>query len=94
MPEVEIMATLKNTGFRRVYPDKELEPNYFFWRKDIKHHVFKGLHIIVDKTISVYVNEPNHKIDGFQNGNGQDALIVFAKRTKENLLDIIKVLTK
>lgn len=68
---------IKN-GFKKVYPD-EVDKEYYYLLKNIKPHHFRGLHIIVDKTISVYCKEPNKKINGLQNGSGtnNDILILF-----------------
>jgi len=68
---------IKN-GFKKVYPD-EVDKEYYYLQKNIKPHHFRGLHIIVDNTISVYCKEPNKKINGLQNGSGtnNDILILF-----------------
>lgn len=67
---------LKN-GFKKVYPD-EVDKKYYYLLKTLKNHHFRGLHIIVDNTISVYCKEPNKKINGIQNGHSNsDFLLMF-----------------
>ena len=68
---------LVKNGFKKVYPD-EVDKQYYYLQKNIRPHHFRGLHIIVDKTISVYCKEPNKKINGLQNGHSNsDFLLMF-----------------
>jgi hypothetical protein len=70
----------KKLGFKKVFPDN-VDKEYFFWRKNIKHPYLKGLHVIVEKQVSVYCKES--KMFG-----GHDVLIHTSKNS--NLKDVLK----
>lgn len=85
---------LTELKFKKIYSDA-LVKDFFFWRKNIKHSFLKGLHICVDEnTISVYCKEVNIAVGKLRSGNGNEFTIIFMHRTKNNLLKIIKLLTK
>jgi hypothetical protein len=83
------MEKLLNS-FKKIYPDHG-DTSYFYYRKDFKHPLIKGLHIIVDKTITVYGREPKNKIGKMQNGRGLEYVIAFKRRTPHNLNELLEM---
>lgn len=74
--------------FKKVYPDPK-DKFYFFYRKNFKHPFIKGLHIVVDKTITVYGIEPKNKIANMQHGLGKEYVIAFKAKTVRNLKKLL-----
>lgn len=74
-------ATLEKRGFFKVYPD-EVDKEYFYWQKDYKRPLLKGLHIIVDKKISCYCTE---LINNMPNKYGNHVMLFSLERTADNL---------
>lgn len=64
----------KKLGFKKVFPDN-VDKEYFWWQKNIKHKYLKNLHVIVDKQVNVYCKES--KMLG-----GHDILIQTAEKNK------------
>ena len=83
---------LKANGFKKFYPDS-VDKAYFYWLKKIRPHHFRGLHIIIDKTISVYCKDPNKIIGGMQNGmSNSDFLLLFYESEVKYLKDSFRFL--
>lgn len=53
---------LLKIGFVKIFPD-ELDRDYFYLQKNVENPMFKNLHIIVDGSISVWVEDVDRKTD-------------------------------
>lgn len=61
---------LKDKGFKKEFPDKEMDPKFYWFIKYIKHNFFINLNINVDfreKRITVFCDEVSNYVgkDGY-----------------------------
>jgi hypothetical protein len=81
-------------GFKRTFSDKN-DKKTLHYRKNFKHPLIKGLHIIIDwGVITVYGTEPTNKVGDTQNGTGSDYVIITKKYTPKNLKKIEDLITR
>lgn len=76
---------LEDNYFRGYFPNKE-DKTYCIYSRSIPHRFFKGLHITVGDEIGVYCNDRFYK--------NAVACVYKTKRTKSNLQNILKWLTR
>lgn len=74
-------TTLEKRGFKKIHPD-EVDKEYFYWQKDYKCPLLKGLHIIVDEKISCYCTELTANMP---NKYGDHVMLFSLERTIDNL---------
>jgi hypothetical protein len=75
-------------GFKKVFPDN-VDKEYFYWQKDLKHTFLKGLHIIVEGDIIVYCKAPKRTASP-----GYDNAIYCIKSSEKNLTNVLEWLTE
>jgi hypothetical protein len=93
-------ALFKNLGFKKHHPEAESKKkearDFFWWTKKIKHQFLHNVEVIVEfdsraNLISVYVDEPDHKIKGVGTGTGGIEIpIVLVEFNEQNLKTVLK----
>jgi hypothetical protein len=66
-------------GFKKVFPDN-VDKEYFYLQKDIKHPLLRNLHVIIDENINVYCKDIESKYD---------VLISSKQKTDKNLKKVL-----
>lgn len=84
---------LKRAGFKKVFSD-EVDPEYYFWCKKIKHPFLHKLEItICEHAITVWCVEPTNKVAGKTAGDGQACAIIYKEKSYTNLQAVMLWLT-